>query len=366
MKTLFVLLLALATAPRPNTTRGPIDMRGVVGVVPHAAGIDVYWLHTNELVTPVRSQLMRTTVANDGLSRLSVTLVRELEGWVTAVVDGRGANVQAMWRMSDRNDVRASPIVDGALKYPEGKLVAEYGLYPTMRCDAADCVVIRDLSGTLTATLLDADSNVAAAPFPLPAGFAPQQLTLDERGIFYVRHQLTEKRAALIRRDGSVQFDVHVADAEPVAFHAGPVAIAFNGSEYAVAFVDYAPKPDEVQVVTISEQGTVSAPVPLLQTEEVSSFANNVSSLSLLRNGAGYLLGGSYVSGRPFLLQFDGAFQLLDADRPAANPSGMHAAGSDVVISWGAPKPYVTILSADGRMSPALPVDPMPRRRSVR
>lgn len=367
MKTLLALVLALfATVPRPNTTRGPIDMRYVVGVVPHAAGagIDVYWVHTNEFVQPLRTQLMRTTVASDGLSRLSIALVAEFDGSATAAVDGSGSNVQAMWKAS--GGIMASPIVDGALKYPEGKLVSAFGNYPGLRCHAAECVVIYDQAGTQIATFLDAGSNVTHAPFALPAGFSPFALELDERGIFFVRHQLKEKRAALIRRDGSVQFDVHVADADPAAFHAGPIAVAFNGSHYAVAFVDYAPKPDEVQVVTISEQGLVSAPIPLLQTEERPELPNNVGFLSLAWNGAGYLLGGAYVLGRPFLMQFDGAFQPLDVDRPAAEPVGMHVAGGDILISYAAARPYITILTADGRMSPALSIDPVPRRRVVR
>lgn len=367
MKTLLALVLALATAPQPNTTRGPSDMRNVVGMIPQAAGIDVYWLHTNEFVQPLRSQLMRTTVAKDGLSRLSVTLVREFDGQATVVVDGSGTNVQAMWRVNTRYTM-ASPIVDGALKYPEGKLVAENGNYPFLRCHATDCVVIREVGGTQTATLLDADSNVAGAPFPLPEGFYPIQLQLDERGLFFVRHHLTEKRAALIRRDGSLQFDVHVAGADPAAFHAGPVAIAFNGVQYVVAFVDYVPKPDEVQAVTISLDGTVSTPVRLLQAEEFPELPNNVGALSLAWNGTAYLLGGVYIQGRPFLMQFDGALQPLDAepDRFAEGPYSMRTVGGDVVIGWRAANPYITILSADGQMSPALVVDPPPRRRSVR
>src|SRR5688572_29101791 len=102
MKTLLALVLAL-TVPltaeiripqKPLSTRGPLDMRYIVGLVPHAAGIDVYWMHTNEYRLPVRSKLMRTTVSSDGASRLSTVLIREFDGWVAAQVDGEGANVQ--------------------------------------------------------------------------------------------------------------------------------------------------------------------------------------------------------------------------------------------------------------------------------
>ena len=373
MKTLFALICAVATSfstPRTDTTRGPLDLRDVAGVVTRAEAIDVYWTHTNERVEPVRSQLMRTTISKDGQQRLSTSVILEVDGGISASVDGNGANVQALWKKPGNRDILASPIVNGALKYPEGKLVGEDGLYAVLRCHASECIAVYDISSRQTVTRLDSDSNVIGAAFELPAGYYPLRIEIDEQGIFFVRHQASELRAALVRLDGSVQYDVRVAAAEPLAFHAGPVGVAFNGSEHAVAYVDFATKPDEVQMVTISGAGTIGAPVRVLQVEEFPELANNVGGLTLAWNGTGYVLGGSYNQGRPFLMQLDAAFQpVAGTIRPDAAPRTLETDGTNVVIAWGAESPYVTMLSADGRMSPPLVLEAgstAPRRRSAR
>jgi hypothetical protein len=375
MKTILgALLLSLSLpltaagriAPEPHSSRPLLDMRDVVGVMPQAAGIDVYWQRTNELETPIRPKLMRTTASTDGTSRLSRVLIHELE-WGSSRVDGEGSHVQAIWTTYAGN-IMASPVVDGALKYPEGKLVSPFGSYPALTCHASECAVIYTFAGAQRATILDADSNVAGS-FPLPDGFQPQGVSFSERGLFFVRHQLNQVRAALVRRDGSVQYDVAIADADPRAFHAGPLAIATRGAEHVVAFVDYAPEPDEVHAVTISGDGTRSEPVRLLRTERQPDLPSNVSSLSLAWNGTTYLLGGGYVIGAPFLMRFDSAFRPLDAEpqRGGGMPVvSVHPDGQRFVIVWIAPRPYLTILSPNGEMTPQLDLDPMPRRRAVR
>ncbi len=375
MKTILTVLLSLAVprigqnriAPAPHSTRGPIDMRDVVGVVPHAAGIDVYWQRTNEFETLIRPKLMRTTVSADGISRLSRVLIQDLDEteW-GARVDGEGTNVQAIWRSSD--NIVASPVVNDALKYPEGKLVSPYGDYATINCHASECAVIYSFSDAQTATILDADSNVVGS-FTLPSGFHPQNVSFSDRGLFFVRHQLTQARAALVRRDGSVQYDVAIADAEPLKFHAGPLAIAANGAQHVVAFVDYAPEPDEVHAITISDDGTMSEPVRLLHTERHPDLPANVGSLSLAWNGTTYVLGGGYGIGAPFVVRFDSAFRPLDEEpQRGDSPSGasVHAVGERFVIIWSVRKPYLTMLLPNGEMTPRLELDPMPRRRSVR
>jgi hypothetical protein len=375
MKTILALLLSLTVflaaenriAPKPQSSRGPIDMRDVVGVVPHAAGIDVYWQRTNEFETPLRPKLMRTTVSADGISRLSRVLIQELDEmeWGSRV-DAEGANVQAIWRSS--GNIVASPIVNDAMKYPEGKLVSPYGDYATINCHASECAVIYSFSDAQTATILDADSNVVGS-FTLPSGFHPQNVSFSDQGLFFVRHQLKQARAALVRRDGSVQYDVAIADAEPLKFHAGPLAIVRNGAQHVVAFVDYAPEPDEVHAITIADDGTMSEPVRLLQTERHADLPANIASLSLAWNGTTYLLGGGYVIGAPFVMRFDSAFRPLDAEpqRGGGLPrASVHADGESFVIIWTAPKPYLTILAPNGEMTPRLELDPMPRRRSVR
>lgn len=375
MKTILALLLSLAVpltgqnriALEPQSTRGPMDMRDVVGVVPHAAGIDVYWQRTNEFDTPVRTRLMRTSASTDGTSRLSRVVIHEFDDWGSARVDGQGTNVQAVWTTFS-GDIMASPVVNDALKYPEGKLVSPFGDYPAVTCHASECAVIFSFAGAQTAVILDADSNVAGS-FTLPDGFHPQDVSFSEQGLFFVRHQLKEVRAALVRRDGNVQYDIALADADPPAFHAGPLAIAPNGAQHVVAFVDYAPEPDEVHAITISDDGTTSTPVRLLQTERHPDLPTNVSALSLAWNGTTYVLGGGYVIGASFLMRFDSAFRPLDA-QPQRGPdqpwATVHGDGQNFVIVWSAPKPYLTILSANGEMTSRLELDPMPRRRAVR
>ena len=376
MKTIFALLLSLTVpltaanhvALKPHSSRALVDMRFVVGVVPDATGIDVYWERTNELETPVRSVLMRTTVSTNGTSRLSRVLIHQFEeGAFPGRVDGQGANVQAVWTSSS-GGIMASPIVNGALKYPEGKLVTPFGSFPDIACHATECAVIHSFAGAQTATILDADSNVAGS-FTLPAGFHPQHVSFSEQGLFFVRHQLQQVRAALVRRDGSVQYDVDVADADPAAFHAGPLAVAQNGAQHAVAFIDYAPEPDEVHAVTISADGTMSEPVRLFQSERHPDMPGNVSFLSLAWNGTSYVLGGGHVIGTSFLQRFDSAFHPLDAEPlrgPAVPWPSAHADGHSFVIVWSAPRPYLTLLTPDGEMTQRLEIDPAPRRRAVR
>lgn len=373
MNTILALLLSVAvplagenrTTPKPDSARGQIDFRDVVGIVPHGAGTDVYWERTNEFETPTRSRLMKTTVSPDGTSRLSRVLIKELDEYEGGSrVDGEGTNVQAIWK--DPDNIVASPVVNGALKYPEGKYVS-FGNYANLICHASECAVIYTVGSTQRATFLDADSNVAGS-VTLPAGFHPLSVSFSEQGLFFVRHQLKELRAALVRRDGTVQYDIAIADADAVAFHAGPIAIAENGNQHVVAFVDYAPEPVEVHAVTISGDGTMSEPVRLLQAApSFFDHPSNVSTLSLAWNGTTYVLG--YVSGGSFLRRYDNAFHPIDAAPQRASDgawASIHADGERFLIAWLAPKPYLTILSPNGEMTPKLELDPMPRRRAVR
>ena len=373
MKTILALLLSL-TIPlagqnriglEPHSSRPLLDMRGVVGVVPHAAGIDVYWQRTNELETPIRSKLMRTTVSSDGTSRLSRVLLKEFDddGWA-AGVDGEGTNVQAIWK-NFSGGIMASPVVNGALKYPEGKLVS-FGDYPYITCHASECAVISTWVGQ-RATILDADSNVVGS-FTLPDGFHQLRVSFSERGLFYVRNQLKQARAALVRRDGSVQYDVAIVDTDAMAFETSALAVVANGTQHVVAFVDFAPEPVEVHAVTISDDGTMSEPVRLAQAApSYPDHPSHVASLSLAWNGTTYVLG--YGGGGSALRRFDSAFHPLDAEPQLDGdwPSvSVHADGQRFVIAWSARKPYVTILSPNGEMTPRLEIDPTPRRRSVR
>lgn len=365
---LAALSVAAQRAPRLESTRPPLDLRDVVGVVPHPDRIDFYWLHTDERIEPVRPRLYRTVISADGLARLSTTLVRQFDEPVAVSVSGDGANVQLMW--SNWRALLVSPLVDGtAVKYPQGKAVAFYALYAGMSCHGAECAVTYDQAGARMAAIVDADGGVVSGPFALPSGTYPMNALFDERGIFFLRHTLTELRAALVARDGSVRYDVPVAAADPRAFHAVMPGVTRSGSRYVVAFAEFGRRPVEVHTVTVADDGTVGAPVPLLQTNPHQDLGNNVAAVALAWNGSRYLAGVGHVIGAPLLAPFDAAFHPAgEPIRGEGLPSTLgHPDGSSFVLLWRTPRPYVTILKADGSMTPRLEVAVSPaRRRAIR
>jgi hypothetical protein len=355
-----------ARGPRPDSSRPLEDMRNVVGLVTSGERIDVYWLHTDERVADVRSTLYRTSISADSGSRLATTRIHTFDEQVGASVSGAGANVQALWNAG--SGIVVSPIEGDALKYPRGKLVA-YGNYAGLQCHATECAAFYDVSNMQLAAILDRDGNVTSGPFPLPSGFHPLRILFDERGIFFVRHNLSQLRAALVRRDGSVQYDVRLASANPRGFHTTHPGVTTNGSDYVVAFIEFEKAPDELHAVTVANNGSVSAPTRLMQVEEHRDLPNNFSAASLASNGSRFLLGGSYVIGRPFLMTLDAALQQTGGVfRSDASPSvHPHPDGSSFVIVWHGPSPYVTIRRADGSMTPQVHLaPPRPRRRAVR
>lgn len=373
-----LLLLVLAPAllgegrfagergPRPDWSRPLEEMRDVVGVVSSTERIDVYWLHTNELAEPVRSILYRTGISADGTARLGTTRVHDFESQVSARVSGSGANVQVIW--SGLEGIEISPIEGDALKYPQGKRI-EFGHFPRLVCHADECVAAYDLSSVQTAVILDRDANVISGPFALPYGYHPLTILFDERGLFFVRHDSTALRAALLRRDGSVQWDVKIASASPSSFLTAEPGVTTRGYDYVVAFAEFRTSPDELHTVTISSSGSVSAPKRLMQVEEHPQLQKNYSGASMAFSGARFLLSGYYVIGTPFLMTLDASLTqigpLVRSDAlPYAYP---HPDVSSFVIVWAAPSPFVTILRADDSMSaPVAIAPPPPRRRAVR
>jgi hypothetical protein len=353
---------------RPDSSRPLLDMRDVVGVVMSNDRTDVYWVHTNELVEPVHSTLYRTGISADGRSRLDVTRIHEFEESVGAHVSGAGGNVQVIWKTYPAGIV-VSPIEHDALKYPQGKPVTAFGDYPRIRCHATECVAEYDVSHQQTAAILDADGNVVSGPFPLPSGFYPVEIAFDEHGIFFVRHNLTELRAALVRRDGSVQYDVRLASANPRQFQTTSPGVTTVGSEYVVAFVEFETAPDEVHAVTIGTNGSVSAPKSLMQVMEHRDFPSNLGGVSLASSGSRFLLGGRYGIGPSFLVLLDASLEptgpaFNDEMTPSLYP---HPDGSSFVIVWDHPTPYVTVVRADGSMTaPVWVVPSKGRRRAVR
>lgn len=349
---------------RPDTSRPLMDMRDVIGLVTSDDHIDVYWLHTNELEDPARSIFYRTRISADGAARLGTTRIHQFDGGVNAHVTGAGANVQVIW--TGNEGTRVSPIEGDALKYPLGKRLP-FSDYVSIFCRATECLATYAVSGTPMAVLLDSDGNMAGIPFNLPHGFAPMRIVFDERGIFFVRHDHNELRAALIGRDGRVQFDVRLAAANPRAFHSSIPAVTTNGVDYVVAFVEFGTTPDELHAVTVTIDGRVTAPTRLMQLEEHRDLPNNFGAASIAANGSRFLLGGYYVIGRPFLTTLDAAMQPTGSRRTDAIPSvHAHPDGSSFIVIWQTPSPYVTIVRADGSMTAPVPIVPLPRRRAVR
>jgi hypothetical protein len=372
-----LLLLALAPAllgqtrlpgergPRLDSSRPLEDMRYVVGLVTFENHLDVYWMHVDERVPEVRPTLYRTSVSADGRMRLGTRRIHTFDEYASVSVSGTGDNVQAQW--NGNSGIRVSPIEGDALKYPQGIWVAS-GNYSGIQCHATECAVIYEASNMQQAVILDRDSKIASGPFPLPPGFHPMRILFDERGLFFVRHNLTQLRAALVRRDGSVQFDVRLAAADPRAFHTTDPGVTTNGSGYVVAFTEFATAPDELHSVTVGSDGSVSAPKRLMQLEEHRDLPNNFGGASLAFNGSRFLLGGFYVIGRPFLMSLDASLQQTGhLRRTDAIPSvHRHPDGSSFVILWHARSPYLTILRADGSMTAPVPIVPPARRRAVR
>ncbi|HYK05941.1 MAG TPA: hypothetical protein VE974_29630 [Thermoanaerobaculia bacterium] len=351
---------------RRESSRPLEDMRYVVGLVTFADRIDVYWLHTDERAATVRSTLYRTSLKADGSTRLTTTRIHAFDDNVSASVSGAGGNVQALWNAG--SGIMVSPIQGDALKYPQGKLVA-FGNYAGIQCHATECVAVYDVSNMQLAAILNSDGSVTSGPFPLPSGFHPLRIEFDERGIFFVRHNLTQLRAALVRRDGSVQYDLRLASADPRAFHTTHPGVTTKGSDYVVAFVEFGTAPDELHAVTVAGDGSVSAPKRLMQVEEHRDLPNNFAGASLAFNGSRFLLGGFYVIGRPFLMSLDASLQQTGSlfRRDAIPSVHRHPDGTSFILLWHAPSPYVTILRADGSMSaPISMVPPKPRRRAVR
>jgi hypothetical protein len=352
----------------PDTSRPFLDLRFIVAVAPQADGFNVYWVHANELVSPYQPRLLVTEITSDGRLRATPTVVRDYEGSSGIKVAGDGALLQTLW--TDSRTLRASPISNGILKFPDGKFVASWADYPSLTCHRMNCLASWETASIRTAVILDSDSNFVGAPFDLPSGFAPESLTLDEKGIFYVRHTLGELRGAMISSDGTVKHDAFIKEDEPlVALEPRPVAVAFDGSRHVVVFLEHSAESSEVRAVVISEDGSASLPIILFRGESTIQ----ITTLEFAWNGSSYLLAGGYVNGlrSPFLYRFDEKLRLLDtvllpAGAERLGPPQIQVLGSNFLFAWSGLKAYVAVMSADGQISQPVAVDALERRRAVR
>lgn len=339
---------------------GRQDLRYIVGLVPNEEGFEAFWIHDNQFVNPVLPlypRLLRTRFTAEGLVRESTLAIREALG--ATKVDGQSPNLQVLWTVG--RALVVSPIVDGVLKFPEGKFVAAYADFPDLICHRSECVASWNIGNVVRqAVVLDANGNPRSAPFSLPDGFPPSALTLDESGIFYVRHTIGELRAALISRDGTLKYDVSLTRNLPL--RPATVATAFNGSRHVVVFVEPATNSLPVRAVAVSDNGSISEPITLIRDQKT-----DLVLFALAWNGNSYLLAGSSPS---FIQRFDAELLPIDPSPRSVSvllgaPRQIRVVGTSFAIGWNGFAPFVTVVSADGQISPPTAVDALPRRRNA-
>lgn len=347
---------------REHTSRPLLHMRYIVGIVPAGDATDVYWESMNELVHPAHTVLFRTRIGRDGVPQGATMVVRENDDHSMTTVSSTSSSAVAMWSTEYR--IVASRLEGGRLIHPEGKFIA-HGMYPSMTCTAAECVVAWG-SGPRGAAILDSDANMVSGPFVLPEGWSPSRMLLDERGIFYVRHTGGVIRAALINRDGTVQYDVPIAETARLELNASPFGIVFNGSHHVLAFVDKESNGGEIQVVKIAPEGTLSGEV---KVGDVDPRGYGLHSLSLAWNGETYLLAGRYVHGYPFAVRLDADFLPTAEQPPAAVREAfvLRTIGEDFLMGSSSDnRASVFVVKADGQATPPVLLREPGRRRTVR
>jgi len=349
--------------PREDSSRPLLHMRYIVGVVPVGDATDVYWESMNELVEPVHTVLFRTRIGRDGVPQGATTVVRENDDYSMTTVGSTGSSAIAMWTTNYR--LVASRLEGGRLMYPEGKFIA-HGMYAGMTCGPAECLVGWTSGSARMFAILNSEADVVSGPFVLPDGWSPSRTLWNERGIFYVRHTSGMVRAALIRRDGTVQYDVPILETVPMELNATPFGVAFDGSHHVLAFLDKEGDGGEIRVVRIAADGTLSGEIKVRNAEPRGY---GLSSLSLAWNGETYLLGGSYVIGYPFLVRLDAAFAPT-AEQPAAAMRGsylLRTIGEDFLMGSSANNSAsVFVVKADGQTTPPVLWREPGRRRTVR
>lgn len=354
-----ISIFAVACDLIANPDSGIRPAPHIVGLVSNNDGFDVFWLRPNQSVAPVTSYdpwLLRTKFTAEGLVREPTSVIRK--GLDAISVDGESPNLQVLWTVG--RALVVSPIMDGVLKFPEGKFVAAYADYSSLICQRSECLASWNIGNVIRqAVVLDANGSPRSTPFSLPDGFPPSALTLDESGIFYVRHTIGELRAALISRDGTLKYDVILTRNLPL--RPATVATAFDGLRHVVVFVEPATNSMPVQAVAVSDNGLISEPITLIRDQKTGPVL-----FALAWNGNSYLLAGG---SPPFIQRFDAGLLPIDPSPRSVSvllgvPQQIRVIGGSFAIGWSGFAQFVTVVSPDGQISPPTAVDALPRRRS--
>lgn len=373
---LFIVLAALLSLPVHGGetllrahSRPLLNLREIVALVPQAGGLDAYWNHTNELATPSFARLMRTGLAADG-SRRNPSVI--LEGDVRAMGWAGGDAAPIVLSVHDDGTLRATAIGGtSALEEPAGKIIAQFTTFPQLACGGGHCVAFWSAGNSWNAVYLNADGSPKGASFTLPEAWMLFEVEVGQPGLFLVRRLSNDIRAALIRPDGSVQYDVLLFQS-PAAQFAEPIVNAvFDGTSHVVAYAQRPPgnelKPAAIEAVTIAENGTFEPARTIVGSEPLVG----IDAFSLAWNGAQHLLtwstGGQLRASRftPQLIALDTEPRLIGTGLWPGSaitpmPDGTFALG------WSRDgAPYAALLRPNGALTPPVALETTPRRRAA-
>ena len=372
---LFVVLAAVLSLPVHGGepllrahSRPFLNLREIVSLVPQGGGLDAYWNHTNELATPSFTRLMRTGLAADGARRnASVVLEEDVRsmGWA----GGNAAPI--VLSVHEDGTLRATAIGGpSALEEPAGKIIAQYTTFPQLACGGGNCVAFWSFGNSWHAVYLDEEGSPKGSSFTLPETWMLFDVKVGQSGLFVVRRLSNDIRAALIRPDGSVQYDVLLFQSPAAQFAEPIVSAVFDGTSHVVAYAQRPPgnelKPAMVEAVTIAESGTFDAARTVVHAEPLG-----IDAFSLAWNGAQHLLtwssGGQLRASRftPQLIALDTEPRVIGTDLWPGSvitpmPDGTFA------IGWSRDgAPYAALLRPNGELTPPVALEATPRRRAA-
>ncbi|MFL6246232.1 MAG: hypothetical protein ACJ74H_09425 [Thermoanaerobaculia bacterium] len=364
MKSVIALLAVLSLS---MTGRPEVNERSILALVPRAGGLDAYWHHLNELATPPFERLKVTRLALDGSRRGSAVVLDAFihsVGWA-----GGDAAPIALWN-DDSEMLRAATIGDSALEPQAGKIVSEYTTYPGLICGGQQCAAVWSWGSSWYAVYLDEEGSPKGPSFALPQAWLLYDVVVDESGLFVVRRISNDIRAALIRPDGSVQYDVLLFHSPANEFAEPIVSADFDGTAHVVAYAQRPPgnelKATVIDAVTIAENGALQPAHTL-----IDAGPRGIETFSLAWNGTQHLL--AWTSGAALRAsRFTPQLSALDAEPRAIDTSvwlGIVIAAmpdGTFAIGWSrSGAPNVALLRPDGELTASVAIDPAPRRRAA-